>query len=84
MLRELPVPATIDFFRGIGVELKREPTGKLFPVTDQARTVLEALLRAAREAGVKLLYPRRVTAIARTARRLRALRRLGRGARPGG
>ena len=61
VLRELPVPATIDFFRGIGVELKREPTGKLFPVTDQARTVLEALLRAAREAGVKLLYPRRVT-----------------------
>ena len=66
VLRELPVPATIDFFRGIGVELKREPTGKLFPVTDQARTVLEALLRAAREAGVKLLYPRRVMAISRT------------------
>ena len=66
VLRELPVPATIDFFRGIGVELKREPTGKLFPVTDKARTVLEALLRAAREAGVTLLYPRRVTAIART------------------
>ena len=63
VLRELPVAATIDFFRGIGVELKREPTGKLFPVTDKARTVLEALLRAAREAGVKLLYPRRVTAI---------------------
>lgn len=63
VLRELPVPATVDFFRRIGVELKREPTGKLFPVTDQARTVLESLLRAAREAGVKLLYPRKVTAI---------------------
>lgn len=67
VLRELPVPATIEFFRGIGVLLKREPTGKLFPVTDQARTVLEALLRAAREAGVQLLYPRRVTKIARSA-----------------
>lgn len=67
VLRELPVPATIDFFRSIGVELKREPTGKLFPVTDQARTVLEALLRAAKEAGVRLLFPRRVTAIQRTA-----------------
>ena len=65
VLRELPVPATGDFFRGLGVELKREPTGKLFPATDQARTVLEALLRAAREAGVQLLYPRRVTAIRR-------------------
>jgi len=66
VLRELPVPATIQFFREIGVDLKCEPTGKLFPVTDKARTVLEALLRAAREAGVKLLYPRRVTAITRT------------------
>lgn len=67
VLRELPVPATIRFFREIGVELKRETTGKLFPVTDKARTVLEALLGAARVAGVKLLYPRRVTAITRTA-----------------
>ncbi len=67
VLRELPVPATIQFFREIGVELKREPTGKLFPVTDKARTVLEALLRAARESGVELVYPRRVTAIARPA-----------------
>ncbi len=66
VLRELPVPATIDFFRELGVVLKREPTGKLFPATDQARTVLEALLRAARDAGAKLLYPRRVTTIART------------------
>ncbi len=84
VLRELPVPATVDFFRGIGVELKREPTGKLFPVTDQARTVLEALLRAAREAGVKLLYPRRVTAIARTVAGLHPRRRLGRGHGPAG
>jgi predicted Rossmann fold flavoprotein len=67
VLRELPVPATLDFFRGIGVVLKREPTGKLFPVTDQARTVLDALLCAARAAGAKLLYPRRVTTIVRTA-----------------
>ena len=27
--------------------LKREDTGKLFPTTDRARTVLDALLRAA-------------------------------------
>ena len=65
VLREFPVGVTVTFFRDLGVELRREPTGKLFPATDQARTVLEALLRAAREAGVKLLYPRRVTAIRR-------------------
>src|SRR4051812_29481261 len=36
--------ATVTWFASLGVELKREPTGKLFPVTDSARTVLDALL----------------------------------------
>jgi predicted Rossmann fold flavoprotein len=67
VLRELPVPDTVRFFRELGVELKREATGKLFPVTDQARTVLQALLDAAREAGVELLYPRKVTSLLRSA-----------------
>ncbi|MBI3449311.1 MAG: aminoacetone oxidase family FAD-binding enzyme [Acidobacteria bacterium] len=54
VLRRFDVPATIEFFREIGVEMKREETGKLFPVTDDAATVLEALLRAAGEAGAEL------------------------------
>ena len=36
---------TVAFFASCGVTLKREETGKLFPVTDRARTVLDALLR---------------------------------------
>src|SRR6266496_1571330 len=48
VLRRFDVPRTIAFFREIGVELKREETGKLFPVTDRARTVLDALVGAAR------------------------------------
>ena len=32
---------------GRSVTLKREETGKLFPTTDSARTILDALLRAA-------------------------------------
>ena len=52
VLAKLPVPRTIQFFRDIGVPLKEEPTGKLFPVSDRSRDVLEALLRAARDAGV--------------------------------
>ena len=40
-----------------------QDTGKLFPVTDNARTVLDALLRAARKAGVEIRYPWRVTSI---------------------
>src|SRR3982751_5013596 len=37
--------ATVRWFASLGVELKREATGKLFPVSDSARTVLNALLR---------------------------------------
>jgi hypothetical protein len=65
VLRRFDVAPTIAFFRELGVELKREETGKLFPVTDRARTVLDALLGAARAAGVVLRHPFRVTTVAR-------------------
>jgi predicted flavoprotein YhiN len=47
VLRRFDVAPTIAFFRELGVELEREETGKLFPVTDRARTVLDALIGAA-------------------------------------
>lgn len=65
VLRQFDVPRTIDFFRELGVELKREETGKLFPVTDEARTVLNALVGAVRSAGVELRFPARVDSITR-------------------
>jgi len=64
VLRRFDVPATVEFFRALGVELKREETGKLFPTTDRARTVLDALLGAARTAGVVLRNPWRVAGVA--------------------
>jgi hypothetical protein len=64
VLRRFDVAATVAFFRELGVELKREETGKLFPVSDRARTVLDALLRAARDAGVGIRHPWRVAGIA--------------------
>jgi predicted Rossmann fold flavoprotein len=60
VLRRFGVPETIRFFEEQGVSLKREETGKLFPTTNRARTVLEALLRAAKESGVELSHPWRV------------------------
>lgn len=60
VLKALPVPATIEWFRELGVSLKQEPNGKLFPVTDRSRDVLEALLRGARESGVTLTPGTRV------------------------
>jgi hypothetical protein len=61
VLRTFDVPATIDFFAALGVTLKREETGKLFPTSDKARTVLEALLAAAE--GVELRTGCKVTSI---------------------
>jgi len=63
ILRTFDVPATIDFFASLGVTLKREETGKLFPTTDKAKTVLDALLRAAE--GVEIRTGYKVTAIER-------------------
>lgn len=65
VLLRFDVARTVEFFREIGVELNREDTGKLFPVTDEARTVLSALLAAARDAGVELRHPARVVDVAR-------------------
>lgn len=67
ILRRFDVPATIAFFRDLGVTLKREETDKLFPTTDSAHTVLDALLRAVRDAGVELKHPQRVETVERTA-----------------
>ncbi|HEY3177031.1 MAG TPA: aminoacetone oxidase family FAD-binding enzyme [Candidatus Polarisedimenticolia bacterium] len=65
VLRRFDVPHTIEFFRELGVPLKTEETGKLFPVTDRARTVLDALLAAARAAGVDLRHPCRAESLRR-------------------
>jgi predicted Rossmann fold flavoprotein len=65
VLRRFEVRETVRFFEEIGVVLKREETGKLFPVTDDARTVLGALLDEARRRGVTIAHPRRVGAIER-------------------
>jgi predicted Rossmann fold flavoprotein len=65
VLRRFDVDATTRFFADIGVSLKREETGKLFPTTDDARTVLNALLGEARARGVVIAYPRRVLALRR-------------------
>ncbi|MEM9418766.1 MAG: NAD(P)/FAD-dependent oxidoreductase [Planctomycetota bacterium] len=65
VLKSFSVNDTIEFFADRGVELKREDTGKLFPTTDRARTVLNALLESCYEAGAELLTEHRVSAIER-------------------
>jgi len=72
VLGRFPVAKTVDFFRAAGVEFYREAdTGKLFPETDSARSVLDALIREAGAAGVTLHHPAKVTAITRELDRFR-------------
>lgn len=63
VLGRFDAPRTIAFFREIGVELKEEDTGKLFPTSDRARSVLDALLGEARRVGVELWHPWRVAGV---------------------
>jgi predicted Rossmann fold flavoprotein len=58
---------TSRWFAGLGVPLKREDTGKLFPVSDSARTVLDALLHRCAALGVAVRPHHRVDDIAPTA-----------------
>lgn len=64
ILRRFGADRTVAFFRETGVELKHEPEfGKLFPVTDDAATVVEALLREAARAGCPVRPGHRVTGV---------------------
>lgn len=65
VLRRFDVPQTVAFFEELGVSLKREETGKLFPTTDRADTVLSALLNAVSASGARLIHPRRVEEVTR-------------------
>ena len=60
VLARLPVARTIEFFESLGVPLKEEATAKLFPRSDRARDVLEALLGAARALDVTIRPATRV------------------------
>lgn len=43
----------IEFFEGLGVKLKEEDHGRMFPVSNKAQSVVEALLNHLRRLGVK-------------------------------
>lgn len=65
ILGTLPVAQTIAFFQEIGVDLHEEPLGKLFPDSNSAKTVLNALTSEARRLGVELRTDCRVESVHR-------------------
>lgn len=63
VLAAFDVEATIAFFRELGVRLHEEEWGKLFPDSNTARSVLDALVTEARRLGIQILEGRRVETI---------------------
>jgi predicted Rossmann fold flavoprotein len=45
---------TVAWFAARGIKLKTESDGRMFPMTDSSQTIIDCLLKAARDAGVKL------------------------------
>lgn len=54
-LRSFPPTALREFVERAGVPLREEDLEKLFPVSQRARDVVDALLRLCRDAGVELV-----------------------------
>jgi len=46
---------TITWFEDHGVELKVEPDGRMFPITDSSKTIIDCLTNAARDSGTTWL-----------------------------
>ncbi|RKP48813.1 NAD(P)/FAD-dependent oxidoreductase [Cohnella endophytica] len=44
----------IDFFERLGIRLKEEDNGRMFPVTDKAKTVVDTLVAQVRKQGVEI------------------------------
>lgn len=50
----------IAWFKERGVELKTEPDGRMFPVTDSSQTIINCLIKEANRYGVEILMNREV------------------------
>jgi hypothetical protein len=67
VLRAFTPRQTIEWFAELGAELKLEESGKYFPVTDDANTVLRALVGAVERAGVDVWSGARVVRLEKVA-----------------
>lgn len=53
-----PPRATMDFFQGLGVKLKTERGRRVFPASDRAADIVDALFHQLKPAGVRLVQAR--------------------------
>ena len=53
---EFDCQSTVDFFTSLNVALKTERGGRIFPVSDKAVTIVDALVNEAKRVGVKFIH----------------------------
>ncbi|MBS0655533.1 MAG: NAD(P)/FAD-dependent oxidoreductase [Verrucomicrobia bacterium] len=58
---------TIEWFEKRGVPLKTEKDGRMFPTTDSSQTIIDCLIRQAKNAGVTIAVETCITAIQKNA-----------------
>src|SRR3989344_777928 len=49
------VKETLQFFKDRGVEIKEEADGRIFPVSNKAQSILDALIQYMKDGGVKIM-----------------------------
>lgn len=54
LLHQFGYEDTINWFQKRGVELKTEPDGRMFPVTDSSHTIANCLMEEAQKSGIKI------------------------------
>lgn len=54
---------TVEFFSQLGLKMKTEPSGKIFPASDDAADVLNVLLSKIHSMGIQIAYSSKVTGI---------------------
>ncbi len=64
VLKTFTPAQAVDFFEHWGAPLMLQETGEFFSADDKARTVRDALLRAAEKNGARIIYNWRVNALA--------------------
>jgi predicted Rossmann fold flavoprotein len=64
VLKTFSPKQVVDFFEHWGAPLALQETGEFFSADDKARTVRDALVRAAEESGAKIVYNWRVNSLA--------------------
>ncbi len=56
---------TITWFKERGVEIKTEPDGRMFPVSNTSQTIIDCLMQEANQYGVTILMNREVKEVAK-------------------